>query len=125
MNQGMKQFAPETAVGTGAAEPVVDEYEAAKEVPSVDESTLEGGRSNNQPQGSRTVEYSGDKVADDASDERSTGEDYETRNKDNDEVPLAGAAVPDDDSEVNAKAEDVRPEVPQETKRSRKAKSEL
>lgn len=121
MNQGRKQFAPETAVGTGAAEPVADEFEAAKETPSVDESTLDGGRSRNRPGEAGSVEYSGDKVAEDASDEKSTGEDYETRNADNDEVPLAGAAVVKDDPDVNKPVDEVRPDAPQAPVKARKS----
>lgn len=122
MNQGRKLFAPETAVGTGAAEPVVDEYEAAKEVPSVDESTLDesGGRSQNFVHDTKTIAYSGETVAEPTSDAVSTGEDYEVRNKDDDTA--AGAAVDSviTDAEVNAPADEVRPDVPQATKATRK-----
>lgn len=130
MNQGRKQFAPETAIGTGAAEPVVDEVEAAKQVPSVDESTA--GQGKNQPGNEGvTVEYSGQTFAEANEDmetdaggtdtEPSTGQDYETRQADKDDEPggdAVGATVAD--SEVNSKAEDVRPEAPQVTKRTRK-----
>jgi hypothetical protein len=122
MKNGQKDFAPETALGTGAAEPLADEYEAAKEVPSVDESILEGKRSQNSPGNSETINYSGDATEEPTTgdDEKSTGEDFETRNEGDD--TLAGAAVVPNDPEVNAKAEDVRPEVPQATKSTRKAK---
>jgi hypothetical protein len=122
MKNGQKDFAPETALGTGAAEPVVDEYEAAKEVPSVDESVLKGTRSQNQPGNAVTIEYSGEPTAEPTTgdDERSTGEDYETRNVDDD--TRAGAAVVKDDPEVNKPAAEVRPEVPQATKKTRKEK---
>ena len=115
-------YAPETAVGTGAVEPLVDELEAAKAVPTVDENTLDEGRSNNQPHAGKTIQYSAEPVADDANDtDLSTGEDFETRNRDDE--TRAGAGVSDtDDAEVNQPAEDVRPEVPQETKAARKAK---
>jgi hypothetical protein len=121
-----KDFAPETAVGTGAAEPVVDEYEAAKEVPSVDEKTLNEGRSQNQPGRGATIDYSGESHVEATKDlgqepaandtEKSTGEDLETRRQDDD--TLAGASVKEnDDSNVNKKAEETRPEVPQATDR--------
>ena|SRR5690242_9557794 len=115
-------FAPETAVGTGAKDPIVDEYEAAKEVPTIDESILDGTRSQNGPETDRTIAYSGEPTAEPTTgdDERSTGEDYETRNVDDD--TNAGAAVVKDDPEVNKPAEEVRPEAPQATKRTRKAK---
>ena len=119
MNQGQKQFAPETAVGTGAAEPVVDEYEAAKATPSVDESTV-GEGAQNKPGNARTIAYSGDEVAEPTSDAKSTGEDYETRNKDDDTLAGAGVDSVVTDDQVNAKAEETRPEVPQDTKASRK-----
>lgn len=124
--QGPKYFAPETALGTGAAEPIVDEYEAAKEVESVDESILEGTRSQNFIRAGKTIAYSGEPTAEPTTgdDEVSNGEDFETRNVDNDEVPLAGAQVVKDDPEVNKPAEEVRPEVPQADKKTRKAKNE-
>ncbi len=117
------KFAPETAVGTGAVEPLVDEYEAAKAVPTVDEKTLDeiGKRSQNQVHAGKTIAYSGETVADDASDEKSTGEDFETRHADDDTQAGAGVNA-SDDAEVNKPAEEVRPEAPQETKRTRKAK---
>lgn len=123
MKNGPKDFAPETALGTGAAEPVVSEYEAAKEVPSVDESVLKGDGSQNQPGRAATIEYSGEATAEPTTgdDERSTGEDFETRNVDDD--TRAGAAVVKNDPEVNQKAEDVRPDVPQAEKKTRKARS--
>lgn len=117
------RFAPETAVGTGAAEPIVDEYEAAKAVPSVDETTLDetGQKSQNEVHAGKTIAYSGEDIGDSGTGEvKSTGEDYEVRNESNDDVPLAGASVDTDDAEVNKLAEEVRPEVPQATKRSRK-----
>jgi hypothetical protein len=126
MKNGPKDFAPETALGTGAAEPVVSEYEAAKEVPTVDESLVKGKGSQNQPGRAATIDYSGEPTVEPTTgdDEKSTGEDYETRNVDNDDVPLAGAAVVKDDPEVNKEASNVRPEVPQATKATRKAKNE-
>ena len=130
-----KPFAPETAVGTGAAEPVVDEYEAAKATPSVDESTLDevGHRSTNQPGQANTIEYSGEThreaiegqglettpVGDDTSEEPSTGADLETRRKDDDTVAGSAVDAQVDASEVNSKAADVRPEVPQAARRDR------
>lgn len=121
--QGAKDFAPETAVGTGAAEPLVDEYEAAKAAESVDESTV-GDGAQNKPGAAATIEYSGEPTREPTTgdDEVSTGEDWETRNKDNDDVPLAGAGVDDQDTEdVNKKASEVAPEVPQAVKRNRRA----
>lgn len=111
-----RPFAPETAIGTGAAEPVVDEVEAAKLVPSVDESTA--GKGKNQPGAEGTgIDYSGEDTAEPTSSEKSTGEDYEVRNADDD--TLAGASV-GDDGDVNKPVEEVRPEVPQATKASRR-----
>lgn len=114
--QGRKEFAPETAVGTGAAEPLVDEFEAAKQVPSVDENSIKGGRSKNQPDDTRTIKNSGDPVGDPASDEKSTGEDEETRH-------VADDAHADDDK-VNKPAAETRPKAPQATKASRKRKED-
>ena len=124
MKNGPKDFAPETALGTGAAEPVVSEYEAAKEVPSVDESILKGEGSQNQPGRAASIDYSGEPTAEPTTgdDEKSTGEDFETRNVDDD--TNAGAAVVKNDPEVNKEASSVRPEVPQATKTTRKAKNE-
>lgn len=109
-------YSPETAVGTGALEPLVDEYEAATAVPTVDEKTLDesGKRSRNKPRpGEDEVNYSGDKVAEPTSDEKSTGEDAEVRSGEN-------LNVSPDDAEVNQPADEVRPEAPQQTKRARK-----
>ncbi len=117
------KYAPETAVGTGAVEPLVDEYEAAKAVPSVDETTLDevGKRSQNSVHTGKTIAYSGEDTADQGNDEKSTGEDFETRHADDDTQAGAGVNA-SDDAEVNKPAEEVRPEAPQETKRTRKAK---
>ena len=117
-------YAPETAVATGAVDPLVDEYEAATAVPTVDEHTLDdtAKRSQNDPSTDRTVAYSGDDVAEPTSDAKSSGEDFETRNADDD--TRAGAGVSTDDAEVNKLAEEVRPEEPQAPKRTRKARSE-
>lgn len=131
MNQGRKQFAPETAIGTGAAEPVVDEVEMAKQVPSVDESTA--GHGQNQPgnDGSH-AEYSGESYREAMADaytdeggtdtEASTGEDLEVRRSKDEDKP-GGDAVGDvvADSEVNSKAEDTRPEAPQKRQGRSKA----
>jgi hypothetical protein len=112
-----RPFAPETAIGTGAANPVVDEYEAAKLTPSVDEATA--GKGKNQPGNEDgQINYSGDEVAEPTSDAKSTGEDYETRQVEDD--TNAGAAVATDNSDVNKPADEVTPEVPQATKRSGK-----
>ena len=119
MNNGPKQFAPETGIGTGAAEPLHDEVELAKEVPSVDESTAGKGKNypGNEGDASNALQYSLKEPA--YTELKSTGEDYETRNVDNDDVPLAGNAV-DPDAEPNKRAEEVRPDVPQETVRARR-----
>lgn len=120
--QGQKMIAPETAVGTGAAEPVVDEYEAAKATPSVDESTV-GEGAQNYPRPAKTIAYSGEDVGDSGTGEvLSTGEDSEVRNRDDDS--LAGSSVDTevDEETVNKPAEEVRPEAPQASRRnSRKA----
>jgi hypothetical protein len=120
VNNGPKAFAPETGIGTGAAEPLHDEVELAKEVPSVDESTAGKGKNypGNEGDAGNALEYSLKEPA--YTDLKSTGEDYETRNVDNDDVPLAGNAV-DPDAEPNQKAEDVRPEVPQSTVREQRS----
>jgi hypothetical protein len=112
-----RPFAPETAIGTGAANPVVDEVEAAKLVPSVDESTA--GKGQNQPgQGDGGIDYSGDPTAEPTSDVVSTGREFEVlASEDNDTA--GGDSVASDSSDVNKPAEDVRPEVPQATKRSK------
>ena len=117
-----KPYAPETAIGTGAAEPLVDEYEAAVATPSVDEATVQP-EAQNQPGRAASIDYSNDDLAEPTDDGKSTGEDFETRNQDDD--TLAGASVGSvlDDAEVNKPAEEVRPEAPQATKRYRKAKS--
>jgi len=117
------RYAPEVAVGTGAVEPLVDEYEAAAAVPTVDEHTLDetDQRSQNGPETDRTVAYSGDPVADDANDtDKSTGEDQETRDADNDETLSGANVVREADAEVNAPAEEVRPEEPQAKKTARR-----
>jgi hypothetical protein len=112
-----RPFAPETAIGTGAHEPVVDEVEAAKLTPSVDESTA--GQGKNQPGAEGTgIDYSGDPTAEPTSDVVSTGRDFETLAADDDES-AGGAGVAADSSDVNKPAEDVRPEVPQAGKRSK------
>jgi len=115
---GPKAFAPETAIGTGAAFPLTSEYDAAVATPSVDESTLGAARkSNNQP-GDRTgvVKPSGDPVADPASDEVSSGKDKETRDGKN-------LNVVDPDPDVNKVASTVRPTAPQDTKRTQPAET--
>lgn len=129
MKQGRKDFAPETALGTGAAEPVVDEYEAAKEVWSVDESTVKGG-SQNQPGRAGTIAYSNETHVEATKDlgqepaendtNVSNGEDYETANKDDDTLAGAGVDSAITGDQVNSKAEDVRPDVPQATKATKK-----
>lgn len=113
------KYAPETAVGTGAVEPLVDEYEAATATPSVDETTLDavGQKSRNKPRPNENsdIQPSGESLADDASDDTSTGEDFETRSGENENISDT------DDAEVNKLASEVRPEAPQKTKRQRKA----
>ena len=124
MQNGYRQdtgnFAPETALGTGAAEPIVDEREAAEQVPSVDNDTAS---SKNHP-GHETINYSGDDTAEPTNDLQSDGRDLETRRSEDDDQPggdSVGSVL--SDSDVNAKAEDVRPEEPQATKATRKAKA--
>jgi len=118
-----KQYAPETAIGTGALEPIGDEQKAAELTPSVDENTV-GNGAQNQPAAARSIDYSGEPTAEPTTgeDEKSTGEDFETRNADDE--TLAGANVSPDDAEVNKPAAEVRPEEPQAPKRVRKAKDE-
>jgi len=107
------KFAPETAVGTGAKEPLVNEVEAATAVPTVDETTA--GKGKNQPRQAEAsdIKPSGEPVADDASDLLSTGEEQERRSGENENVG--------GDEDVNKLAEDARPEEPQKTRKARKA----
>lgn len=117
-------FAPETAVGTGAAEPLVDEYEAAKEVPSVDEKTLSktDKRSQNGVRAGKTIAVSGEDVGDSGTGEvRSTGEELEVREAENPENNYGAQVDKANDAEVNKPAEEVRPEAPQAPKKTRKA----
>jgi hypothetical protein len=122
----LDKFAPETAVGTGAVEPLVDEYKAAEAVPTVDEHTLdevEDRQSQNKVRGAKTVAYSGEDVGDSGTGEVvSTGEELEVREAENsDNAYGAQVSKEVDDAEVNQPAEDVRPEEPQAPKRRRKA----
>ena len=122
MKNGYRQdtgnYAPETAVATGAVEPLVDEYEAATAVPTVDESTLGTlKRSTNRPRpGEDEIDYSGEDVAEPTSDDKSTGEDETTRRDVEDAHAL--------DGEVNKLASEVRPAEPQATKAGRKRKAD-
>lgn len=110
------KFAPETAVGTGAKEPLVDEVEAATAVPTVNESTA--GRGKNKPRAgeSSDIKPSGERVADDASDLLSTGEEQERRSGENDNVG--------GDEDVNKLASEARPAEPQKTRKQRKAEAD-
>ena len=120
----LDKFAPETAVGTGAVEPLVDERKAAEAVPTVDEGTLDKseGRSQNQVHGGKTIAYTGEDVGDSGTGEvLSTGEELEVREADNDDNAYGAQVSKEvDDAEVNKPAEDVRPEEPQAPKRTRK-----
>jgi hypothetical protein len=108
MNQGMKQYAPETAVGTGAATPLVDPVAAAAKVPSIDQSTVGSGGANgkNKPRANENsdIKPSGDELAEPTDDRNSTGEDEETREN---------ANAHKDDADVNKEASTVRPTEPQ------------
>ena len=106
------KFAPETAIGTGAAEPLVDEVEAAEATPSVDASTAGQGKNKPRQNENSDIKPSGEKVADDASSELSTGEEAEVRNGENDNVG--------GDEDVNKLAEEARPAAPQKTRKQRK-----
>lgn len=108
------KFAPETAIGTGAAEPLVDEVEAATATPSVDESTAGQGKNKPRQNENSDIKPSGEKVADDASDLTSTGEEAEVRDGEN-------LNVVDPDPNVNKLVEDARPAKPQATKRTKAA----
>ena len=110
------KFAPETAVGTGAEEPLVDEVEAATATPTVDESTA--GRGKNKPRAAEAsdIKPSGEKVADDASDLVSNGQEQERRSGENDNVG--------GDEDVNKLAEEVRPVAPQKTRKQRREEAE-
>ena len=107
MNQGMKQFAPETAVGTGANTPLVDPAVQAAKVPSIKQSTLANGgaRGNNRPRANEDfVAVSGAELAEPTDDRNSTGEDEETREN---------SAAHARDGDVNKVASTVRPTEPQ------------
>ncbi len=110
------KYAPETGIATGAKEPLVDEYEAATAVPTVDETTLGTARkSANKPRpGEDEIKNSGEDVAEPTSDLKSTGEDQTTRS----DVENAHAL----DGEVNKLGSEVRPAEPQATKTGRKRK---
>ena len=106
-------YAPETAVGTGAVEPLVDEVEAATKVPTVDESTAGQGKNKPRQAEASDLKVSGEDVGDSGTGTvLSNGEDFETR-----EVAADPHA---DDADANT-TED--PEVPQAVKPSRKSKS--
>lgn len=107
------KFAPETAIGTGAKEPLVDEVEAAEATPSVDASTAGQGKNKPRPNESSDIKPSGEKVADDASDLLSTGEEAEVRDGKNDNVG--------GDADVNKLASEARPAKPQQTRKQRAA----
>lgn len=109
------KFAPETAIGTGAAEPLVDEVEAATATPSVDESTAGQGKNKPRVAEASDIKPSGEKVADDASDLTSTGEEQEVRSGENDNVG--------GDEDVNKLAADARPAAPQKTRKQRAAEA--
>ncbi len=109
-------FAPETAIGTGALQPLVDEVEAAEATPSVDESTA--GKGGNKPRANENSDAkpSGENVGDSGTGEvLSTGEDAEIRSGENENVG--------GDEDVNKKAEDARPVAPQKTRRHRAAEA--
>jgi len=110
---GPKAFAPETAIGTGAAFPLTSEYDAAVATPSVDESTLGVSKKSKNFPGDRTetVKPSGEDIGDSGTGEvLSTGQEREVRDGNNLNV-LAN------DPDVNKVASTVRPAEPQATKR--------
>ncbi len=110
------KFAPETAIGTGAAEPLVDEFEAAEATPSVDESTAGQGKNKPRQAEASDIKPSGEKVADDASDLTSTGEEAEVRDGENDNVG--------GDEDVNKLAAEARPAAPQKTRKQRREEAD-
>lgn len=107
------KFAPETAIGTGAAEPLVDEVEAATATPSVDESTAGKGKNKPRQNENSDIKPSGEKVADDASSLVSNGQEAEVRDGKNQNVVA-------NDSNVNKPAAEARPAVPQNAKKTQK-----
>lgn len=107
MNIGMYAYAPETAVGTGAATPLVNPVTAAGKVPSIKSATIANGGAggNNKPRAAEQhVNVSGDELAEPTDDRNSTGEDEETRENAN-----AHAL----DGDVNKLASVTRPTAPQ------------
>ena len=107
------KFAPETAVGTGAAEPLVDEVEAATAVPTVDESTAGQGKNKPRQAEASDIKPSGENIGDSGTGEvLSTGEEKEVRDGEN-------LNVLDPDPNVNKVASEARPAKPQATKRTK------
>ena len=77
------RYAPETAIDTGALNPLVDPVVAATATPSVDETTA--GKYKNHPRANENsdIKPSGDELAEPTDDRNSTGEDEETRENPN------------------------------------------
>lgn len=115
---GMKQYAPETAVGTGAATPLVDPAAAAAKVPSIDQSTVgnggAGGKNRPRANENSDIKPSGADLAEPTDKRKSTGEDEEVR-----ENPNAHA----DDADVNKVAKTVRPTEPQANAKHQRPKT--
>jgi hypothetical protein len=110
-------YAPETAIGTGAAVRLVDEVEAAEATPSVDESTA--GTNANRPRANENSDMkpSGQNVGDSGTGPViSNGQEKELRDGDNQNVDATKDAA-----EVNKPAAQTRPAKPQNARRTGKA----
>jgi len=113
-------YAPETAVGTGAANPIVDEYAAAQATPSVDATTINtpAKRGKNKPRANENsdIKPSGENVGDSGTGEVvSNGQEKELRDGENQNV---GGTQ---DADVNKVASQARPTVPQNAKKTGQA----
>lgn len=103
----IKNFAPETAVGTGAQTPLVDPLVQAQAVPSIKKTglTAAGANGQNKPRVNEDqINVSGAELAEPTDDRNSTGEEEEVRSN-----PNAHAR----DADVNKVASTTRPTSPQ------------
>lgn len=112
-------YAPETAVGTGAADPIVNEYDAAVATPTVDEASLGATKkSKNKPRANENsdIKPSGQNVGDSGTGTViSNGQEKELRDGTNQNV-----STTKDAAEVNKKASETRPAEPQAARKTGK-----
>lgn len=107
------KYAPETAIGTGAATPLVDEVEAAEATPSVDADTAGQGKNKPRANENSDLKPSGEDVGDSGTGPVvSNGQEKELRDGENQNVG--------GDSNVNKEASEARPAVPQNAKKTQK-----